>query len=63
MDGLDDFAMALAIGLPIVLVAAAACYASLTGERPASRGRDPGPSPAMPPGDDESEATIGGPNR
>jgi hypothetical protein len=63
MDGLDDFALALAIGLPIVLVAAAACYVSLSSDRPQSDARDCGLTAAVAAPDDESEATIGGPNR
>ena len=59
MDGLDDLAMAAAIGLPIVLVCACAAFLALTRERPGLRHPEAGR-----PGEDEDEtATTSGPNR
>ena len=56
MDGLDDLAMALAIGLPIVLVSAGGIFVALTGKGPAGRS---GPIPAtdpLAPQDPEAQA-------
>ncbi len=56
MDGLDDLAMALAIGLPIVLVSAGGIFVALAEEGPAARS---GPIPAsdpLPPQDPEAQA-------
>ena len=63
MDGLDDLALAAAIGLPIVLVSAAGIFLSLTGERPASPRGEAGGEPAGARPDEEDEYTATGANR
>ena len=55
--------MAMAIGLPIVLVSAAGVFVALTGEPPASRSRGAGRGPAAADPDEELDPTASGPNR
>lgn len=45
MDALDDLAMAMALGLPIVLVAAGAIFVAL-GDDAEVRDEEPAPEPA-----------------
>jgi hypothetical protein len=56
---MDDLAMAMAIGLPIVLVSMAGVLVALTGEPPASRSREAGREPAAIDPDDELGPTAG----
>ena len=63
MDGLDDLALAAAIGLPIVLVSAAGIYLALTGEAPASPRGKAGRVPAAGGPDEEEDTAAGGANR
>lgn len=63
MDGLDDLAMALAIGLPIVLVSAGGIFVALTDVRPASPPREAGSTPLPDLEDEASDATVTGRNR
>ena len=63
MDGLDDLAMAAAIGLPIVLVCACAVFLALTRERPGFRHPETGRAGEAGGLDEEDAATTSGPNR
>jgi hypothetical protein len=58
----DDLAMAMAIGLPIVLVSVGGVFVALTGEPPASRSREAGRGPAAVDPDEELDSTAGGGN-
>ena len=46
MGSLDELAMAMAIGLPIVLVSAGGVFLALSGEPPAPPPREAGGAPA-----------------
>ena len=59
---MDDLAMAMAIGLPIVLVSVGGVFVALTGEPPASRSREAGSEPAPLDPDEDLGPTAGGGN-